>query len=526
MLSVLLQAPTDTTGVATTPVSKKSRLQPVVPTLKLAGDTKGDATFKAGIDLSFGARETQNYHTLAPQAEVNLKNGSGTLFSRDKDGAQSSGFSLGLTYSHHMTQGLGEFTEERQADDKALMAAVRVCAERCSGTPADGDKKFCDLYAKEAKAAVVAPPVVPPTNLRGTEDKLLAAEKAYALELAKALTNIRDVEGKALRDARASGSAEIDAATQQIRIQGATAERLRAEGGIFPDRPEFDPLRTARQDVEIFKEAVDAAKPGTDQAWWLSIARQKLCPTGLASLEREIHIEDRYRLGLPLRSLHAGVRGGPTALKYAGGELDDAGVEGAPFSDENQVRGSFTAALSGHWLFNRVSPRRAIGTLELFAGGGRAWPLGDDKLKWCMPAGDLEVDETAYAAEVCKETAFKRPTRNGFLSAGIYAGAVDKSRGLWRAALGFTATGKRKAPLGSTLPPTFAYVFGIELPLYLNILAIPNSKDIKTIEYRGLVRLTPRAEFVYDEKGLHPRFMLTLQLLGQRQLFGSALDWF
>lgn len=505
VMIVLVQAPASVDPGDAEPTTKpttKPKLQPVVPMLRISGDTKGDSAFKAGVDITRGADDPYNFHTLVPQLEVTLKGGSGILFSRDKDGWRSQGFTLGLVYSHHHTASRDD--PEREAkSDRIHREAVALCLARCGDKPAKEDETFCKVFEKEDLDSA----------------RLAEVERTLGEESDRQLKKLRDLEVAALRDAKAQLNSSTDASSA-LRLQIATSMRLRAEDGLFPDTPEYEKLKGLKAEVESLKHSV--MKNADNGA---GLDDSELCPVGQKHAERE---RDRTYVGLTDRSVHFGARVGPSALKFLGGEFDADGIEQGPYSEQKETRAVFTLAISAHKLLPGQS-EVAGATIEGFFGGGQGWELGQDKVKWCAPVGDVKIDEdTVFAGEVCNEGTFKRPTRSRFLSLGGYLGAVDRARGLWRVAIGGTFSWKNLGSLGADVATKKIATFGVEMPVYVNILSIPKSKDVKSIEYRGLVRLVPRFEYTLDSLSADADlgFLLTLQLLGQRLLFGNALDWF
>jgi len=238
----------------------------------------------------------------------------------------------------------------------------------------------------------------------------------------------------------------------------------------------------------------------------------RLCPAGKATPENlkpvsAASVRDLFA-GIPKWTLSLGGRGGGQTLKYIDNTSPAAPIE------RSVVKPSAAGGLSG---FTRLpSGGKAFNvTLDGFLGLGLQHRLPEATGEWCAPIGNVDGKDFDGPGEQCKTAALGVPVTSRFVAVGVMVGLIDIDRQFWRIGAAWTTSAKFN---GSQ-----RLVHGFEVPLFIDFARI--AKTNSSVEYKGLLKLAPRVERVYTAGGETLQFLLTLQLLGQRSLVASALDW-
>jgi hypothetical protein len=131
------------------------------------------------------------------------------------------------------------------------------------------------------------------------------------------------------------------------------------------------------------------------------------------------------------------------------------------------------------------------------------------------------------------------PRRSWRLFTTAQVGYVSRPSGWWRASIGpllgvqvtpepvnlrdkVATTLAAGANLGKGLEDKTLVTVGVMAPIYVNFARAPEEW---VGEYKGLARVTPTFLAIHGDTGWDLRFLVTIDLLGQRTLFGRALDW-
>jgi len=136
-------------------------------------------------------------------------------------------------------------------------------------------------------------------------------------------------------------------------------------------------------------------------------------------------------------------------------------------------------------------------------------------VRWCVDSGNLEIDGASVPAESCTDSVLGPPVLSRTLTGGLFLGGIDIKNEQGRFSAGpevfFDLATKRR---------------GVALKVPMTIRLTPSSNGEGYLgEYKGVLRITPKIGFDWDPSGaaVGSKVLLTLELLGQQDLFGSAL---
>jgi hypothetical protein len=163
-------------------------------------------------------------------------------------------------------------------------------------------------------------------------------------------------------------------------------------------------------------------------------------------------------------------------------------------------------------------------TVEVPLTVTQRWTASDERVTACANAGQYTLPgqlpaggtaATPVPLQSCQQFILGAPRSNLTVFATAQVGYLMRPSGFFRASIG---------PLLSSADITVDTLttVGFEAPIYLNFVNAPHQY---VGDYKGLVRLTPAALWTHSYAGWDSRFVLLIELLGQRTLFGKALDW-
>lgn len=213
--------------------------------------------------------------------------------------------------------------------------------------------------------------------------------------------------------------------------------------------------------------------------------------------------------GVPKWSLSLGGKGGAQKLKYV-----DIADPATP-TEKAEIEPSGAGALA--FFYRAPRPNKGLDvTFDIFSSGGRQTQLPSETVKWCAGIGDVDGSKIDGPGERCTEAAYGAPTPTNFGSLGLMAGMLDVKRQLWRFGIAYVGTYARAAGMSRD-------THSIQAPLLLDFTKF--AKEGGKIDYKGMLRIIPSFDRVYQETLTYSQFTVTLQLIGQRSMVIRALDW-
>jgi hypothetical protein len=236
----------------------------------------------------------------------------------------------------------------------------------------------------------------------------------------------------------------------------------------------------------------------------LDLDPDDLCVKGKKSFKASSpENEFRAARGLfPEWDISIGGAGGLSEMRYFKKQDDESMM----YKDTSSVAPSMTLAFALTW----VQQQRGHGhTIELPLSIGYRWDAQQAMGHYCPVKGTIGVDPV----QKCADRSLGDPDKNLILNAAILSGIVDTDKGYWRLSMGPSVSYK------STGNEIHAH---LEIPVYFNTSPLVSSG----LNYQGIIRLTPAIGVSHDsQKGTAFEAVLTLDILGQRNLFMRALDW-
>jgi hypothetical protein len=236
------------------------------------------------------------------------------------------------------------------------------------------------------------------------------------------------------------------------------------------------------------------------------------CPTERGKrLLKEAH--DRDLAGqYPLWTVSFGAEAGTTSFQFLNG--GNVLIPTAALTTATATKPQVSAAA----VVNYVSPSTGF-YVEDPAFVRYRWTGSNKTAKWCTAVGMAPRDGApgmTDPAATCNEQALNGPKMSVTAQVGAILGYVDKATQFWRAGigpfLGYASTGSSDQ-----------FIFAIQAPLYISFAKTTGD----SAAYKGLIRLTPSFQFTYDSvKGRDTQIFANIEVLGQRQMFTRARDWF
>jgi hypothetical protein len=138
----------------------------------------------------------------------------------------------------------------------------------------------------------------------------------------------------------------------------------------------------------------------------------------------------------------------------------------------------------------------------------------------CKALGTLASSPGSMLSSCSPAEAIGAPRLGTNVTLEFYVGVVDRWNGIWRAALGGSYSHDEVTGLDT---------WSIKLPFYVNGSVLTGSKNdsetkppVVTLDYSGVVRLTPTFQTTPGGQTPGWAMLLSLELLGQRNLFPRA----
>jgi hypothetical protein len=210
-----------------------------------------------------------------------------------------------------------------------------------------------------------------------------------------------------------------------------------------------------------------------------------------------------------------------------------AATTGAAYTDTTQTKPKLTAGGSATGVWGSF-------TLEGIANFVDKFTPRTTSATWCTPSGQVTVaGGGTVAAQTCSTQPLGAPTEKGDLTVGAFVGWVDTTHEYWRGSLGVALAPRLIHP---SSPDSISVT--IEAPFYFNALNLSASSKAgetagkdgsvsasgpsgsKDSIFKGIFRIVP-ALTVTSTSGsaADVQFGAVLQILGQKTLFGKALDY-
>ncbi|WP_437589704.1 hypothetical protein [Sorangium sp. So ce1000] len=235
-----------------------------------------------------------------------------------------------------------------------------------------------------------------------------------------------------------------------------------------------------------------------------------LCQDGRALwIEYESHTARELRGMYPDLVLSARAVVGRDSFTYMA--VDPGQTNLTLHRDERHTTVDFGTSLS--WITSQEVAWGSKLTLEALFRVTTGYEPSRLKAAWCTPGGSVPrtdgsgVDE----AELCTSRTYGAPMSSTRMRGALRVGVLNRLQDQWRFALG-----------PYVVRDGDSYAVGVEAPLYFNFASAPPEY---AGSYKGLIGLAPRAEWSVRGDGFpESRFLLSLQLLGQRSFFGGAFD--
>lgn len=265
--------------------------------------------------------------------------------------------------------------------------------------------------------------------------------------------------------------------------------------------------RCGAEDITDDEKTFCQANQGRTAADLVDLDPGDLCAGGKAMFAANF-TEDEVRQArlFPQWDISAGFELGLSEMQYLVEQPGNGPDAPKMYTEDSRAASSMTGALAVTY----VRPEPGYGfTLELPLSAGHRWDAQQTVGQYCPSSGS--VGDAPIVT--CSERPVGAPAQNFVVNAAVLAGVVDTDHAYWRIAAGPMVNYK------STNNEVHA---GIEIPLYLNTTSLIADKS----QYQGVIRLTPTFGMSYDSKnGRAFEAVLTIDLLGQRNLFFRALDW-
>lgn len=290
--------------------------------------------------------------------------------------------------------------------------------------------------------------------------------------------------------------------THRISDRKAQLTAVRAAAGICLMRCSAG---TITNDEQTFCQA----NPGQSPDDLADLDPAKLCDKGKLAFKLAFEssvplAEDELREArmFPKWDISIGIEGGRSKMQY----LEPQGDGAMMYSEAS--RKATSARLAFALIY--VEPQAGRGyTFELPLSAGYRSDAQQTTGHYCPVIGSVG----GAPIETCADRPVGAPDKNFVANAAALLGIADTDHGSWRVAAGPAVDYK------STNNEVHA---DFEIPIYLNTTPLIADKS----QYQGIIRLTPTFGLSYDSKnGAAFEAVLTLDLLGQRNLFSRALDW-
>ncbi|RKH73101.1 hypothetical protein D7X96_03350 [Corallococcus interemptor] len=154
-------------------------------------------------------------------------------------------------------------------------------------------------------------------------------------------------------------------------------------------------------------------------------------------------------------------------------------------------------------------------SIEALAALSASREESEVSVEWCVPNVPVGGDTPgqSFPTTACKNGLVGAPAFQRQATLNLLVGFIDPAKAQWR-----FAAGPRVTTGGNQI------TLGLDVPFYLQLAEVLGEGKDK-VDYRGLLRITPRVEYELRKEGEDERrFLLVLELLGQRSLFSNALD--
>jgi hypothetical protein len=226
----------------------------------------------------------------------------------------------------------------------------------------------------------------------------------------------------------------------------------------------------------------------------------------------------------PRLALSVGAMAGSNSFQFLRPQLEESPSQKTPMCVIDYV-----AARERHTDWSFATSATFVGhngmTVEVPLTVTERWKPSEHRVTACAAAGQYVPPGQAPTApgtlpgtvplQECQEHNLGSPvsTLTVFMTAQV--GYVLRPSGFFRASVG---------PLLSWSDITVDKLttVGFEAPVYLNFVSAPPQF---VGDYKGLIRVTPAALWTHSFARWESRFVVLIELLGQRTLFGKALDW-
>jgi len=525
--------------------SKWAMAAPVLPTVQLKGSTEPKGELKVGV--VFARAKGTTSALVSPFLSAALSSGSVNLVELSRKKVEVADVSLGVQTA--FIWGVTRDVDDSKTSEW-MLAAFKQCIEVCK--PDSSDKK-CPALLK------IAPEVVAGTSrIKKIEKEIAEIEKAIATALAREtlLRGQLDAELDRLRrrelDARRvlltarenpafarrepevlARVVEAENAVERAGLDVARAQLLDFDGSeARTARTELPELRatlgTARDTLVTLSaklEKIKAALPSDDELRKKTdqIDTSKLCAAGLKSYQEAEDQEVMVTANFAPHYLSFGAQVGARNQKFVQGTGVVDGVDSPPLAEVKRASFTSKAAFSYARIWSQVKAKPATAFLEVMAGHSYGRTPSELLAKWCEGVGNgrpkIVGSDASGPGQICSEAPLGRPRPAHRLALGLWAGGLESNTGWWRISAGLR--------FDAIIQPTeIASALSLEVPLYFNLLRANPKKDLKNIEYKGLLRVTPRLTGQVDPKdGWQYALILSVDLLAQRSIFLHSLDW-
>lgn len=236
---------------------------------------------------------------------------------------------------------------------------------------------------------------------------------------------------------------------------------------------------------------------------------ESLCDAG-AQLYDAVKDPKSFQRRYPLAQIYVGALFGHNKYEF----VDEVDAELSTLEKREQSRYSTSALLGVTSVTNAGKPTLPL-TVE-FALSYRSKAISSTTpVRWCVGSGAFTIDGASVPAESCSESVLGAPTPSQTLKAGLFLGGTDITAERWRFSVG----------------PEVSYDFvtrnrGVALKIPVTLRLTPSTEGRGYLgDYKGLIRLTPSLGVDYDASAaaVGPKVLLSIDLLGQQDLFGALL---
>lgn len=481
-------SPTSNGGSKTTdtPTERVQRIAPLLPRLSFSGNTKGEGSLKLELDAvvavsanfdvavspTFSAASVGGVSTVADSGKV--KNGK---YSDSLSRPLQAGLTLSLLY----------FSTDRHINH----AQYRTARLQASGFAFDA------CFPGVAQIA-----------RRKVPDRLVDEARAVATRVAVAAVETTKPDlFRFLHNVSVEHCLQTDEPPPTACTYCKVLAPKQGEATRDDSKAEAERRRGCVASVFLMKRRARAAHMAKLREAAGALGRDDFCEAGR---KRFVSVAREARAAVPNFAFSVGAKWGEKAYNYlrlSAGQVAADGSSNDLVRDE-AIRSSTTG---GFYLAARTSTSdvwpsflfELSGTLERSHEEGKT-------LRWCERRG-LVGGNGFSIAEQCKDIANGPPARSDGGALSLQLGAIDAHSDRWRASLGFEVGHRDDATsLGLAFPVAFRLA---KAPVEL------------AGEYKGVVRITPRVTWEQNPAGgWIPRFLLTIDLLGDRSLIGRALD--